>query len=445
MLSGTSLKRNFIRYVIPSVVSQWVYALYTIVDGLFVARGVSEVALTAVNLSSPFVTTLFALSLIFAVGTSTVVAIFFGRGQREEGCQLFTQNVVIQLALSVPIIALLMPQLDRFALFLGAPDAQTAALVSEYLAWIVPFTPFFLLSYSFEIMLKIDGFPQRATAIVAIGVVANCILDWLFVMVFHKGVAGAAFATSISQGMVVLVYLIHFFRGKGTLSFRRFRFSPRLMVRQVRNGLSAGITEFSSGVTTFLFNQVIRLYLPAGTLVSYTIVSYVNSLVVLSATGISQGSQPLISYFHGKNDRASCSKLLRYCLITSLVFCAVCLAVCTLGAGTVVRLYITGPELDALRASSVTIFRIFILSFLPMGINVALSGYFTAVERPTQSLAISIGRGFLFLASFLVGLAVVFGGSAIWWAPLLSECVCLAMGIIMFRRLRAQGSVQGAQ
>ena len=124
--NGNSLKRDFFKYVIPSVVAQWVYALYTIVDGLFVARGVSEVALTAVNLAFPFVSTLFALSLMFAVGTSTIVAIFFGRGQHDEGCQLFTQNMAVQLVISLPIIALLLPNLEAFAYFLGAPDARTA-------------------------------------------------------------------------------------------------------------------------------------------------------------------------------------------------------------------------------------------------------------------------------------------------------------------------------
>lgn len=49
-----TLVKQFIRYVIPSIAAQWVYALYNMVDGIFVARGVGEQALTAVNLSNPF-------------------------------------------------------------------------------------------------------------------------------------------------------------------------------------------------------------------------------------------------------------------------------------------------------------------------------------------------------------------------------------------------------
>ena len=60
-LEGMSLKKKFWRFVWPSVVAQWIFALYTMVDGMFVARGVSEVALSAVNIASPFVNFLFSV------------------------------------------------------------------------------------------------------------------------------------------------------------------------------------------------------------------------------------------------------------------------------------------------------------------------------------------------------------------------------------------------
>ena len=64
-LEGKSLKSDFLRFIIPSIIAQWVFSLYTMVDGIFVARGVSEVALTAVNISMPFTTGLFSVSILF--------------------------------------------------------------------------------------------------------------------------------------------------------------------------------------------------------------------------------------------------------------------------------------------------------------------------------------------------------------------------------------------
>ena len=75
----------------------------------------------------------------------------------------------------------------------------------------------YILSYSFETLIKADGYPKLATIYVTSGSVLNCILDYILVMVLHKGVWGAAFATGISQAAVILLYLWHFLGPKGTI------------------------------------------------------------------------------------------------------------------------------------------------------------------------------------------------------------------------------------
>lgn len=433
MLNGNSLLSNFFKFIIPSVLSQWVAALYTMVDGMFVAKGVSEVALTAVNLSFPVVAALFALSLTFAVGTSTISAIFLGKEQPQKASETFTQNIVMQIILWVIIAAVAMPNLESLAVFLGAPDAETTEYVVHYLSYIIPFSGFYLFSYSFEILLKTDGFPRKATAIVLVGTLGNCVLDWFFVMVLHKGVQGAAFATSISQMTIALLYLHHFLSGKGVLRFTKFKPDLRLVGREIRNGFPSGITELSSGLVTFIFNQMIVTYLTRDALVSYTVVSYVNSFVVLSATGIAQGTQPLLSYYYGQRSLEKCKKLLKYSMTASGILCAVSFVISYFLAVPIVGIYIR-PELAELRAYSIGVYRIFIVSFLPVGFNVAFSGYFTSMERAFLALMISAGRGFVFLVGSLMVLTHIWGGPALWWAPLLSETVCLAVSLLLFVR-----------
>ncbi len=141
-----------------------------------------------------------------------------------------------------------------------------------------------------------------------------------FVIVFWWGVSGAAVATGISQVFVIVLYLWHFLGPKATLRFTKFRLDLKLIGREFRNGLSSGVTEMSAGIIVFFFNLAITRYIGEDALVSYTIVSYINSIVVMSMTGIAQGSQPLISYYHGKKETATCRKLLRYGLISAAVF-----------------------------------------------------------------------------------------------------------------------------
>lgn len=429
-LEGKSLKRDFLKFIVPAIAAQWVFALYTMVDGMFVAKGVSETALAAVNLSFPFVAGLFSLSLLFAVGTSTVIAILFGQKKMERANRVFTQNVAVLSVLSVLVTVLVLTNLERFGRFLGATEL-TLPYVSDYIRTLAPFAICFILSYSFEILISTDGYPSRATVIVTLGVVLNCVLDYLMVFVWKKGVAGAALATGISQAVVILLYLGHFLGKKGTIHFTKFKMDYPLLWREFKNGLPSGVTELSSGIIIFLFNQAILQYIGEEALVSYTIISYVNSIVVMSMTGVAQGCQPLISYYHGKRMEPVCAKLLRYEVAAVLVLTVAALAVSFGGAPWLVSLFIS-QEMTALREYSVRVFQIFGLSYLVVGYNVILGGYFTAIEQPVQAIVISFARGLVVLAVSLKIMTALFGGEGIWWSALLSEMLCLILSVCLF-------------
>ena len=433
-LEGKSLKSDFLRFIIPSIIAQWVFTLYTMIDGMFVARGVSEIALTAVNLSYPFVAGLFSISILFAVGTSTVVAILLGEKQGKKANEVFTQNIVVLIILSLVITAVVLLWLEPFALFLGATKS-TLPYVKTYIGTLAPFAICFIISYSFEILIKTDGFPKSATIIVTMGAVLNCILDYFFVMVFHWGVFGAAFATGLSQAFVIIFYLRHFLKKLGVLSFSKFKMDYPLIWREFKNGVPSGITEFSAGIIIFFFNQAILTYLNEEALVSYTIVSYINSIVIMSMAGVAQGAQPLIGYYFGQGNKEKCKKLFHYSLIAATVISVVSVLFSFIGTKTIVSLFIS-PDLVELRAYSVKVFRIFCLSFLIAGYNVIIGGYFTAVEQSTYATIISMGRGFVTLLISLFVLTRLAGGAGIWWAPTLSEALCLAVTMVLFKKYK---------
>lgn len=431
-LEGKSLKGDFFRFIIPSIIAQWVFSLYTMVDGIFVARGVSEVALTAVNISMPFSVGLFSVSILFAVGNSTVVAIYLGQGEKEKADRAFAQNIAMLCGLSVGITVLVLAFLEPFARFLGATD-NILPYAMDYIGTIAPFAIAYILSYSFETLIKTDGYPKLATIYVTCGALLNCVLDYLMVMVWHWGVRGAALATGISQASVIVLYLRHFLGPKGTIRFAKFRFRMSLVWRQIRNGMSSGVTEFSGGIIIFFFNQAILRFIGEEALVSYTIISYVNTIVVMSMAGIAQGAQPLISYYYGKGQPEKYRRLLRYGVVTAVAASVAATVGCYLGAGAIVGLFL-GKEEAALAAYSVRVFRIFILSFLLAGFNVVIGGYFTSVERAGYATAISLTRSLIALAGGLALLTALCGGEGIWWAPLLAEGVCLLLTLEMLRR-----------
>lgn len=423
-----SLKRGFWRFIWPSVVAQWIFALYTMVDGMFVARGVSEVALSAVNIASPFVNFLFSVSILFAVGTSTIVAICLGKDEKQMADEVYTQSMFVLLIVSAIITVGVFFHIDRIAVFLGATES-TMEFVKHYILSILPFGCCFIIAYSFEILVKTDGYPKFATIAVTTGAVVNCILDYLFVIVFRWGVVGAGAATGMSQCLLVFLYLSHFLSPKATIRFRRFRWDFRQIIRSIKIGMSSCLTEFSAGITVFLFNHTILKYLGNDGIISYTIIAYVNTIVVMSLAGIAQGAQPMVSFYYGKGEVKKYKTLLKYGMIASLGVGVIAFIGSLVGADLLVGMFIS-KELVELRQYTVAVFRIFSISFLIMGINIQMGGFFTAIERPEPALVISLGRGFFTLAVALKGCTLLFGGEGIWWSSTVSEILCCALTMI---------------
>ncbi len=252
-----NLKRKFINYIVPSIASQLVFTLYTMVDAIFVARGVGANALAGVNIAAPFVTMLFSISIITAVGTSTQVSRLKGEGQSEKASGLFSMNFAVATVLSLIITVVTLVFAVPVAGLLGA-TVHTEVFVVKYLRTLAPFSVFFIYSYIFEILLAADGFPSKATKIVTIGVIANFVLDYVMIFIFHWGVFGAAFATGISQLMVTVAYFFHFLGPKGTIKFHRFSLNMREVAGSVYRGLPSGVMEISPGIITFILVHFIR-------------------------------------------------------------------------------------------------------------------------------------------------------------------------------------------
>lgn len=136
------LRKRFLRFVLPSIASMWAFSLYTIIDGIFVARGVGETAMAAVDLSMPFTSLVFAIGVALAAGTSTLISISLGKGDLDRARGLFSQNLAVTAAVSLAITALALIFLEDIALFLGA-TADTLRYVEEYVGTIAVFAVFF--------------------------------------------------------------------------------------------------------------------------------------------------------------------------------------------------------------------------------------------------------------------------------------------------------------
>ena len=439
LLSGKSLKHDFVRFVSATVASLMVFSLYSMVDGLMVSIGVDEYAMSAVNLSLPFTNALFSIAVLFGVGSSTLIAIYIAQDKRHEADTLFSQNFTTLLVIGALATTLVFVFLEPFAILLGA-DKITLDYVKEYLTGIAPFSVCFLVSYNLEVLVKTDGYPRYALFTVITGCLTNCVLDYVAIFWLNMGVFGAAAATGISQLVTCVLYLIHFFSKKCTFHLRKFRFDPHLYARILPIGLADGVTELCTGLMIFLFNHTVLRCIGTDGVVTYTVIAYVNTVVINLMVGISQGSQPLVSFHYGKGEHDQCQKLLRYGLTTVCIIAPLLFLCVHFFAPQIVSVYLSHAS-DELVTYSVRAFRHYGISYLLVGFNVVIGGFLTALERPILAISISVGRGLVLQSAVLLTLAAVFGGEALWYTPIISEALCLAMSVIFLRLYQGETRV----
>ncbi|CEP96024.1 Na driven multidrug efflux pump [[Clostridium] sordellii] len=436
------LKTQFKQYVIPSVASMWVFSLYSMVDGAFVSRGVGSEALAAVNISTPYINTLFALSVLLSTGASTIVSMTLGKGDKKKASEYFTLNTVLLVIISIFITVISLLNLENIAIFLGATES-TLPLVKGYLGNIILFVGFYLVSYGLELLIKCDGYPHLSTIGVIIAAITNIVLDYIFVIQFKWGVEGAALATGIARILSVSFFISHFLRKRGKLRFCKFKFDFSFIKRIIFIGIPDSMTEASLAVVILLFNQSILRLIGESALVSYSVICYVTTLVLTTMLGISQGLQPICSYYYGKEDDKSVLKLLDMSISYIKKSSIIAFLLVIIFANQIVAMFIDKSDMS-LFLYTVKTLRISSVAYLIMGYNVIISGFCVATGKAIHASIVSLGRGLVVITLSLIIMTFIFGGSGIWMATFVSEAIVLAISSIILRnnKLRIKNNIK---
>ena len=142
------------------------------------------------------------------------------------------------------------------------------------------------------------------------GAVANIVLDWLFIFPLQWGVIGAAVASGLGQVSSCLILMTHFIRRKGDLRIRKFPLNLSLMGKICTYGLPESASQLTTPVTTFCYNTVLASMIGDLAVSTFSVLSFIFSLVNAILSGVVQGMQPLWGRSYGMKD----DKGLRYYL-----------------------------------------------------------------------------------------------------------------------------------
>ena len=243
-------------------------------------------------------------------------------------------------------------------------------------------------------------------------------------------------ATGLAETVACIVFLSHFLFAKNhSLHFVRLRFEWRQLGRIVLLGIPEAMSDLCIGIVTWLYNRVVLRWLGTGGVAGYTVITYVNTLVLYTLAGASQGMQPLVSYHRGTGDLRAARMLRRYAMITATAAGAVFVLLLELIPGTVASIFIPAGQTE-LHGLAVYALRRYGLGYLASGFNLIAAGYMTACEKPLCALGITLGRGCILPCAALTLLTALFAADGIWWAALTSELVMLLVSIVLLRRVK---------
>ena len=432
---STSISQHFtpwslLKFAFPSIIMMMFMSLYTIVDGIFVSRFIGSNALSSLNIVYPVASVVIAMGTMLATGGNAVISRYLGEGKKQLAKECLSLFVVVGflLSIAVTILAHLFPEFISRAL--GANDLLMADC-RTYLTVLMAFAPACMLQTLFQSYLVTAGAPHLGLFLTMIAGVINAVMDYVLIVYFNLGIAGAALATGLGQMIPALAGLVFFLNKKHELHLTKISMHTKELIQACYNGSSEMVTQLSNAIVTFLFNVILmRLAGPHG-VAAITILLYGQFLFQAFYLGFAIGISPVVGYQYGAGNRKELKSIYRI----SFVFAAISSVVMTTAAVSLstglVTIFTKDPETYALAVNG---FGIFAFCFLFSGFNITSSGFFTALSNGKVSAIISFCRTLLFTVIALLVLPQFFGVNGAWMAVPVAEFVTLLLSAAMHRR-----------
>lgn len=425
------MKKRYIKYVSQNILGMIGTSAYILADTFFISKAAGADGIAALNLVLPIYSLIFAIGAMIGIGGATRFKVQRARGEKEAELY-FANSVYFCLLISVVFILAGMFVPDRILAFLGA-DEVIIRVGTPYTRIFLLFTPFFMLNYVFGAFVRNDENPTLAMIATFSSSIFNIVMDYVLMFPLGLGMAGAALATAFSPVVGITICSMHFLSKRCTVKFRTRSFSVMRLLCSCGLGISAFVGEMSSGVITLVFNTILLRIAGNVGVAAYGIVANIALVCIAIFNGITQGVQPLLSESYGKGDGASLKQLLKWSVITALVFAVFMNVISNRIPKEIVSVFDSEGNKE-MSAYAVDGLRLYFIGFLFAGINIVGTGYLSATEQALGALVSSFSRGFVAISLCAVALSALLKMDGVWLSFPAAELITLLIMLPFLRR-----------
>lgn len=434
-LGTAPISKLILKMAPPTIVAQLVNLLYNIVDRIYIGHieGIGKDALTGVGLCTPILMIVTAFAMLASAGGASRSAIAMGQGNREEADRILGNCFSLLLIFAVFLTALLLIFAEPLLWLFGASDI-TLPYALKYMRIYSCGSIFVLITLGLNPFLNAQGFSKFSMATTVIGAATNIVLDPIFMFGLRLGVAGAAYATVISQAVSAVFVLWFLTRGK--YSILRLRLSAMKLQRRVVGpvlglGISAFVMVATESILSISFNASLSEFGGDLSVGAMTIITSCSQLITMPTQGLVQGCLPIIGYNFGARNTDRVKQCFKIVLTFAAGYTAIFWAATMLIPQVFVQIF--NNDADLVQHTTWAM-RIYMAGIFSLGFQTTCQQTFMSLGQAKVSLLLACLRKLILLIPLIFILPLFLENKvfAVFLAEPVSDIIAAAVTVTVF-------------
>lgn len=425
-------KKLFVKLAIPSLISMLFSSLYMMADGIFVGKIIGSKALAAINLVFPIIMILFAVGDMVASGASVKIGIKLGEKNEKEASEIFSVALLFIFILNI-IFAIIGLIFTKDIIFILIKDKELANLAYKFAYVFILFLPIIAPFFAIDNYLRICG-KANMSMWINIGVsVLNIILDAIFIGYLKLGIEYAALASSLSMSIGTLILIYPFITKKVALKFTKPKIKIKEMLGIIYNGSSQFFSNISGSIMAIIMNSFLLYYGGAVGVAAYSIVMYIESLIVPMLFGMIDAVQPVFSYNYGAKNNKRIMTFFKITCTVALSISIVTMIIIFVFPDFLVRMFSSESDIAVIDMAKKALL-LYAPSYLFTWFIMTVSGVLTGLEKATESIVLMSAESIILPLFSTLVLTQLIGVYGIFITPTISGAVSIVVSIILWRK-----------
>ncbi len=432
------------QYALPAIAAMIVSSLYNVIDGIFIGHlGAYNIA--GVGLTAPFMNLAAAFGALVGVGASVLCSIYLGQKDYQKARQTLCNVIILNLILGLLFTIFGLIFLDPILIFFGA-SKNTLPAAHEYMTVILIGNVFSHMYLGLNSILRVSGYPVTAMNLTFISVIINIILAPIFIFIFDMGVAGAAWATVISETICCLILVYLFCRRDRVLYIEKdkFKYDKNIVKKCFTLGSPNFFTNAAGCFIVVLQNYNLLKYGGDLHVGAFSIINRIAFMFFMIILGFSQGMQPIVAYNFGAKNYERMWKTLQLTIKCALVVSVTGCLICQIFPYYLTRIFVNGSTALDMDMIKITVdgFHKNMCVFWIIGFQVIGTNFFASMNQPKKALFLSLTRQLIFIIPLLIILPPIIGVDGVWFAAPTADFLSSMVTIILIiREYRIQHKV----